>query len=587
MSTAVEQDAISLEALLAMGQSGDVARFIHLATAALMQGTENDELRLLLMRRLAERGLLYRAKAFGAGLSPELRSHAQFDEMMSSLTASAAGDGYTPWHRQSTQFDANMAGLRQHYDCADEVAATWAKERRHLELHMTTDGLWQVYDRRDGPMGGWRPAFGDHRPEPSAEELAEQFQGRVLTPLAIEGVGLGYHLPWLHAATADTSVGANALIYQIEPSLLALAVALHLNDWRGLLADRRVRLCCGPSAYEQFERAVEAEVNNVPPAVVVQATPWDPGAVGRAHACIQRMAAQEESRRVALQESAGLMYQGRDGAWWCHRYKEARSGEGPPLRVFGITCRFTTVLKYAMRDAFNALDNIGCQTRLLVEPDDHSRIPAHQWLSAILDFEPDLVLLIDHTRRRQQGGLIDDLPLVTWVQDRLPWLYQESTGESLGPLDFCMGLGRDELVQRFNYPGERFLACAMATDPAALFPPEGAASSEGEDARFACDVAYATNFNKTPAEFHTHFRRRTIGTARKVVDAAYEELVRLAGDCELNGGLWFGQFIERIERAVGEELSPADRADLAGEFAQPMTDRLLRHQTIEWGGRLG
>ena len=38
----------------------------------------------------------------------------------------------------------------------------------------------------------------------------------------LEGVGHGYHLPWLYAATANTYVGADALIYHVEPSFVAL-----------------------------------------------------------------------------------------------------------------------------------------------------------------------------------------------------------------------------------------------------------------------------------------------------------------------------------------------------------------------------
>lgn len=570
-----------------MGRTGDVDRFVTLASAALAQGADHDGLRLLLMRRLAERGLLCRAAAFAEGLSAEARSHSDFAEMLRSLK-SVASDGHVPWGGLRSLFDANMAVLRQRHVWADQVASVWAAERPHLELHVTKDDAYQVFDRRGGRDGGWRPMFGNHVPRPSAEAQAAKFKNQFLAPLVIEGVGLGYHLPWLYAATANTFLGATTLIYQIEPSLLGVAVALHLSDWRAPLADKRVRLCCGPDACDQFERLVEAETSTVPPGTLIRALLWAPHDGEPVQRRMRKLAARDESKRVALRDSLSTQYHGRDRSWWHRRYAAALGGEGPPLRVLGLTSRFTTVLQYSMRDALRALQANGCATRLLIEPDNHSCITPRTMLAAVGDFEPDLILIIDHTRQGQHRGLIDEVPVLTWVQDRMPALFRRTTGEAMGPLDFCMGFCRDELVQRCGYPAERFMSCEMATDPAALFPAGDVPDNSGlcgptekEDPRFSCDVAFATTHSRTPEAIHQEFCQSN-PRYRKLFDALYEELVALTERSALNGGLDLEYFLRTMERAVGIDLGAEERTVLAADFVRPLVDRMLRHQTIEW-----
>jgi hypothetical protein len=645
--------ALTIDSLLALGRSGDSHQFINLATAVLAQGVNHDGLRLLLVQRLAECGLLHRAIATAEGLSDGLRNRPDVADMVKAL-GGVGDDGRTPWSRLAGRFDANLEALGQRYAWADQVQVAWNEARSRLELHVTKDGAPQVFDRvnsesrhscrgqdpgikpgtnpgmnpgaqeshpeprhscRDSGM--WRPAFGNHFPQPPAEQLAARFRNQVLTPFVIDGVGLGHHLPWLYSATTNTFLGASPRIYQIECSLVALAVALHLNDWRQMLADERVRLCCGTDAYEQFERAVSADQWGTPPRMTVQAPPWDVQNLGRAQNCVEKLTGEHESRRVALRESVRAAYAGRDRRWWHRRFSEAiervstaPSGTGTPLRVLGITSRFTTVLQYSMRDALNALQANGCQTRLLIEPDDHALVTPARKLEVLREFQPDLVFLIDHTRQGQRAGLVDEVPVVTWVQDRLPWLFNSAAGQAMGPLDFCMGIGQRELVRDHGYPAERFYACEMATDPSAMLPtpasPPPALQSPGfqagvpasrpidrpddrpevgptsDDTELLCDVAYATSHSQSPAEFHANFRQRCDEPLRRLVDLCYEELLALNRRSELNGGLWPDRFLWLKEQSLGIELSAEQRANLAAEYVRLLADRLIRHQTVEW-----
>lgn len=570
-----------------LSRAGDVAQFINAASAALSDGVNDDELRLVLIRRLAEQGLARRAAEVAKGCSESLRSDPQFAAMSRTLEA-ARPNGSAPWTRFAGRFDKNTSALRLHCGWVDELVETWARERDRLELHQTRDGVFQVFHRREKQEGYWRPVFGDPVPKPSADELAKQFKNQIHSPIALVGVGLGWHLPWLCAATKDTLLGATPVIYQIEHSLAAVGVALHLNDWRDVLNDPRVRLCCGSDAYEQFERMVEDDDANLPPRMVVRAPAWTAPAGTPIGERVDELARRFESRRASLRESVSANHRGRGREWWRRRYENALNGDEKPLRVLGITCRFSTVLQYSMRDMLQAFRENGCETRLLIEPNDYSRTTPITMLSAIGEFEPDLLMIIDHTRAGQRTGLVENTPFLAWVQDRMPNLFRREAGAAMGPLDFCMGFSRGELVSRFGYPGERFMACEMATDQAALFAP-GAnpeevirSRSDEDDPEFACDVAYATTHSQTPEAIHESFRKNSAPNVVKFLDAAYDELVALASRSELNGGLALASFVERIEAATGVELSEDDRTTLAEDYVRPLTDKLLRHQMVEW-----
>jgi hypothetical protein len=571
-----------------MGRSGDPTRFINVATEALNQGVAPDDLVLLLMQRFTERGLLALAHRVAERLSPAVRSHPEFAGMLRALTA-GSNDGLVPWGRLAPVFAANLAALHRRYAWADNLAAEWAAHHEQLELHATTDNTWQVLDRSIGAFGTWRPIFGDHQPQPPLDLLKAKLKNQVLPALAIDGVGQGQHLPWLYEATNDTLLGATALIYQIETELLALAVALHFVDWTGLIADERVRLCCGPDAFEQLECAIAAEECNIPPTLVSRALPWNGEAAQPAEPALKAIEARVEAERQALKQSVAAAYAKRDAAWWHRRYAAALSGTEPPLRVLAFTCRFTTVLQYATRDLLNALRSIGCQTRLLIEPNDYARVPPRQRLAAIRDFQPDLVLMIDHPRSRHEPSLIDEVPVLTWVQDRLPWLFDRAVGERIGPLDFLMGFGFSELVKDYGYPAERFLPCEMATDPAALLPAgadgnpiDPAELDEPEDPVLSCDVAYATNYGRTAEVIHRETRSRCNAAGAKLLDALYEELLARLRAAVLNGGLDWANFIATMQRATGVELPAAAKDQLLGDTVRPMADQLLREQTITW-----
>lgn len=557
--------------------SGDITQFVRQATSALAQGVADDRLRLTLIQRLAQAGLHRRALSFAGDLSDEVAARPELAQSLRVLEASP-NDGIIPWHLFSGRFAQNLRVLQQTCDFAERVEAAWHEAREHLELHQAATGQRVVFDRRLGQGGDWRPVFGDFRPQPSLKQLTAQFRGGILSPLVLDGVGLGDQLPWLYEASVETFLGASTRIYVVEPSYLGLAVALHLQDWRAPCTSGRVVLCVGPTAYDQFEERLKATPWLALPTFTVRPPPWEPTSGDSAEKRIAAAANHLTASYHELRREVERVYAGRDAAWWAGRFAAARAGAQPPLRVLGITSRFTTVLQYSMRDALAAFAAQGCETHTLIEPDDCARMTPFEMLKATRAFEPDLVLMIDHTRQKHAAGLIDNVPVVAWIQDRLDWLFNRDVGAALGPLDFCMGFCRRELVERYSYPADRFLQCEMGTSPAVL----GADRDAAPDSRFVCDVAYATNRNRVPEKLHAEHRRLYGDEHRPLCDAIYEELRARLSRNELNAGLDLDHFVRLLEEHAGKAIPEPKRHELIENYVRPLVDQLLREQTVAW-----
>lgn len=474
-------------------------------------------------------------------------------------------------------FIENMTVARNRFDWASRVEEAWRSAS--LELHRTREGDFLAFDPSIGMEGRWRPVFGRMRAPATLQDIRKHVERRLVAPIVFDGIGLGSQLDVYYKATLDTLLDASPLLYVAESSFLAVAASMHLHDWRRLLEDKRVIWCLGDTVHEQFESALVSKPHAPPPQNIIVAPIWRedmPSQVSNILGSFKEKAARavNDSRR-----NAESRYHDRNAPWWARRYRSALAGKGPALRVMAITSRFTTVLQYSTRDAMDALKAIGCDTRTLIEADAQSAVSSTEAMSTFAEFEPDLVLMIDHTRQTQSMNLIAHVPLVTWVQDRLAWLFDEQAGRNMGPLDFCIGQSADELIRMFNYPADRFMSCDMATHAESLAPQ----ASRPDPAEYSCDVAYATHASEPPSEFHRVMRERAADSeAKRLIDAIYDCMNGRAARCELNGALYLNVLVDQCMESIAASYNVEERARFVAEFARPLSDRLLRHQTIEW-----
>lgn len=579
---------LTREQLFQLPESGQRDEFIEIATHVLKVQPEDGELRLGLVRCLTECGLLHRAAETAEGFNPGILDEIGLRDLMQQLRTPTQ-NGLVDWSALWPTFERNCTALASRYDWVGLLRDAFTARSPMLELHKTRDGRWNIFDRT---TSAWRPCFGRHQPAETYESIRRQVENRVIAPVVIEGVGLGSHLPLYTSATLHTMNSSSPFVYQIETDLSALAVALHLCDWTELISDPRVILCVGDDAYEQLDASIARYPDAPLPKSLVWTPQWTAESGSRAESVLRQHAEARHNRIAEIRDELNATYADRDKRYWARRYAAAMNGNGPALRVLSITCRFTTVLQYSTRDALAALESLGCETRVVIEPDDQSHISPIAALSEIRSFEPDLVLLIDHTRSSQPGILLDNLPVLTWIQDRLPWLFDAKVGQAIGELDFVMGQGKRDLVGKYAYPAERFYKCEMATDVARLTTP---LPDETDASRFDCEIAFATHASETPEAFvESRLAECDNPKGRAIIGDIVKGLDQRLRDGTLNGALNFDVFLEQIEDERGTSLSIAARDSLIDQFARPLAERMIRQQTLRWaanwaratGGRL-
>ncbi len=461
-------------------------------------------------------------------------------------------------------------------------------------------GVWQVLDVSEG-VGRWWPTFVDGANETLAETLGRQLREGVTPPLILDGVGHGDGALMIHNLTQNHPLGVLPVLYVVEEDLAHFAVALHLQDWRAAASDDRVVFCLGPEAAERLEEAIRSRPSVAIPRSRISLAGPTPLAT-QIDATLERLHRERTHRIEAARSRADAVYASRDGAWWHNRFRAALSKRESPLRVLAMTSRYTTVLQYSTRDACRALRELGCEVRLLIEPDASSIIAPEHTLATTAEFQPDLLLLIDHSRRTQPAHTANGLPVLTWIQDRLSWLFDPEAGRAIGALDFCMGLGAEELIRKFHYPRDRFFPCEMATSVSSLedvgeasesgsnpaviafnTPTSSAVRSQPQPKDYTCDVAFATHASEPPADFlKAALAANPDPLVRRAMQAVFDQLAALEKSGVLNGAVDLEYMLAQSCEAEGLTIDALSAERFISTFARPLADRMLRQQTIRW-----
>lgn len=113
--------------------------------------------------------------------------------------------------------------------------------------------------------------------------------------------------------------------------------------------------------------------------------------------------------------------------------------EGKP-RILFLTCRYTTVLQYHVRDCMNAARKLGLKTRLLIE-ENRLSLGWHPVMvaQAIGEFKPDIVFVIDHFRFEYNlCEKLKQLVFIGWVQDPMDPIMSKESPAKMGARDIIM-----------------------------------------------------------------------------------------------------------------------------------------------------
>lgn len=470
-------------------------------------------------------------------------------------------------------------------------------------------------------------------PPAAAEQVAARLcpAGKCADAILIAGVEQGWLWDRLYRAPCDVPArpGHRPPLYFLSASLDDLWVAMHLQDWRDLLADPRVRLAGGPDAVAQLRAALSADPRLAAPRLCVTLDPrlWAPGEAletltADVNDALRRRLAAAHERLKALyagttdaataarlrqpggtacrgdqgQEGPGQRFQGPGSGVQQHSTfnRELPTGNSlntqhsalsttcSPLRVLGVTSRFTTFLQHSMRDWLAAFAADGHETRLAMEEADHENMNSLVVAETCAEFRPDLVLLIDH-HRGEVEGLPERVPCAMWVQDYLPALFSPAAGAAQGPYDFVLGYNRTECTTKFGYPFERFLPAMVVVNEDRFAPPELTADDRR---RYGCDVCFVSHASKPAERILAEQTARADPRAKVLLTEAFQRLraVYEQGAC-LTHPLHLRAVIDQAVAATGLVPTADSRQALLDLFTHRINNALLRHQALEWAAR--
>lgn len=580
---------VSRAQIVAMGRQGSPWEYVGMALAALRVAAEDHEIRFLLAAAYGRLGL--RTAAI---------------EQIERLPAEVQGDGNVMALRVA------MEGLGGDRVGVDELVRTarkgveairgrevgaielgpffeeWVKRVAQRE-HFRTRGGDLVW-RAPGDATGWGRFAGQR--EMAAGLMLEHggTGGRPGYPptYLVEGLDAPWVFARIYDATGRTADGHEAIVMLAQEDGVEFVEGLGQEDMSGRLGDARVRMFVGAGAGERVAafvgERVERGVRAVGPAITVPTT-------GRriAPTPAEIVAGAIERARGLNAELSGRverMYAERTRAGWAERFAEARAG-GEALRVMVTTSRYSTFLRHSAADLCAGLEEIGCRTRLFMEPDDHSLNEAAGDLRAMAEFGPDLVVVPNYLRGHLGGAYGVSVPMVAWVQDSMPHLMDARAGGSVGEMDFVVGNITEDMFQKYGYPRGRALGAPMAASVGKF---HAGAVAEGAGARHECEIAYVSHHSETP-EAMLRRRLAEVGNAPALTRALTGVLERLKVETER--GIGEGPLMPRIRGMVMEELARAGVATEEAVLAQvmsvvamPLADRLVRHRTLEWAAEM-
>ncbi|MEE9294860.1 MAG: glycosyltransferase [Phycisphaerae bacterium] len=479
--------------------AGQPYLFGRLAPVLAEAAPGNSEWLIGYLRVLVELGLYDAARELIERFDDRFKQDPAVSSLVNAISTGAGGR--IQWTSRRRRFEANVRALAQRdADAAEAVKRQWEEAHQRFELHQCNDGNVQVRDVSSVWPPRWVPALDDHRGLACGRVNTTQI-GVLPPPLLFEGVGLGWEVLEGYRRTRRVFLEASSAVYVLEPSYDAVAIVFHLHDWRELLGDESVKWVVGGDVTERLRRLLDEDVR-LP---VTDRYCFSGGLTapsgGGANAVMHSVGVDRQGRAEALRSAIAQRYAGHDASYWARRFADRMNENGgvtdQPLRILGVTSRHTTFLQYSMRDCLNALQGLGHQTRLLIEPDHHLPLDPITCLESQLEFEPDVVLLLSRMRYEMTSIIHEAIPAVTWDQDALPWVFDESRKPRLAWNDFLMGMAAVRMRQKFGWPAHRCRFCAMA---GATDTYEPGLLSADDVASYGCDVSYVSHASATPQQ---------------------------------------------------------------------------------------
>jgi hypothetical protein len=404
--------------------------------------------------------------------------------------------------------------------------------------------------------------------------------GQCTEPVLVAGLDQGWLWEILYQLPCSTPMapGHHPPLYFLAREIERFSLILHMRDWTKLLSDPRVRLFVGTDAVEQMKRDM-CENAHVPWAklsVTIDQAIWPAGV--SLDSVLQNVHQSANAKFQQLSRQIETMYAGADTK------SVIRKMRGEPARIMGITSRFTTFLKFSMQDWLDGFAAMGHETRLVMEQGDHEMTNPLYFAEQVIEFKPDLIVLIDHYRA-EMPGLPKQIPSVMWVQDNLPNIFNPKAGASQGRRDYCVGFGRLHLRDQCGYPEQRFMPAQVGVNPARFVPQQ---LSPEQEKQFACDISFVSHASVPATVLLTEQINRADAMGKKLLIDIFEQMRAVYdGGHAITHASLIGGMIQKSLLRARFNADETTRRTMFDFFTNRINNALFRHQALTWAADLG
>ncbi|MGD2108310.1 MAG: glycosyltransferase [Phycisphaerae bacterium] len=566
----------TLESLEALRAGGDHYGFLNAALRYLRKQGDDERTAWLVCQSYVALGLIGPARDVSGRLSadqrcaPELQ---QLREQVSKLPSGRLGFGSL-----QSRFDANVARLYAAHPALRAHDATFRGIPRRYELYASCDGNVHAARRSGDGEREWVPDLCPVRQLVDRAALPHDAKALFCDPYLVVGDRLGLMFGRVFDATRTMFLTFTPRIYVVESDVDAFGLTLFTTKAIERFCDKRVSLFVGEDCVEQIAGFFREGPGLTMPGYAMRLTAEGKRLGQAVHAALQpHVAAAQRSAQREL-ELGRRHYDSLSVDHWVDRFRPDRN---KPLRVLGITSRFTTYLQYSMRDWAAAFESRGHEFVLLIEASDHDLLPQAKILETIREFKPDLIAVIDHHRKEYGAVIPSHVPFVCWIQDMLPGLANAEAGRSLGPLDFFIANEPTMYVQGHAYPASQGLAWTMATDERTY---SQQALAEEELKSYRCDLSYVSSHSTPPEKFHDERRAwfAKEAVAVKLLECLFEAV---SGSFAENPRTAFGglyHLFGRVKARTGLRPSSEVDAAIVNSYLFPLAELIFRQSTLEW-----
>jgi len=581
----VGHKALSLQDLNVLARAGKSWEFLAFASQI---AQPDDALGLLISATSARLGLATIAKETAAALSPATRSSAQGASLAAAI-AKLPDDGAA--HRDLEACAArNLAALEGRGIDLGEALEAWRERAGSAQVFRAADG--GIVRRSAGTAGlfGVKVVRGPSR---AHEVVARAVVPEEATgaPLLIVDACPAWILRSAFDATKSPSHAYQRRMTVVEPDPATFIDALGLCDLSDVLADERVEVLVGDDWRERFEASLESRrLEQFEPIVLSTVDGATGGScmqtLGEVRDTLARAVRCQREEHARLVRATDAYYAALTPDYFRQRFAGALERRGEPLRVLIPTCRFSTFVKHAAVDLAGALRRAGHVAEVLMEERSDSRLSELSYRDAVLNLKPDLIVLINYPRACMGNSFPKSVPYACWVQDAMPHLFNANVGQAQGPLDFVVGHAHQELFLKYDYPIERAMAATVVADAAKFYSEPIALAGGSCDEQFDAEIAFVTHHSETPEAMHARLCKEAAKAPKyvQVFGLLFEDLSKAVENARLaplQNALQAAVRM-RLTEVMGQEPDARTETLVVRQYAGPMADRMLRHQTIQW-----